>query len=246
MNISVIFPALNEAQKIRFDVETASEFMHTAGLNGEIIVVDDGSTDRTSEIAQNTPVPSPMSLRVIRLEKNQGKGFAVKTGVLASKGEVVLFADSGNCVPFRQALPYIESIREGEVDVALGSRRMAESVIHRSQSRKRRFLSWLFRRLAIVFAGLPKGISDSQCGFKLYKGDVARKLYAECVMSGFLFDLEIILRAKHAGYRIVEFPVDWTCDLDSRLRPGSDATDVIKELLAIRKIHKKIEKKDKP
>ncbi len=242
MDISIIIPALNEAKKISADVDSAADFLYKTKLTGEIIVVDDGSTDETARIAQNTPVPSSVSLRVIRLENNQGKGFAVKTGVLASSGELVLFADSGNCVPYGQALPYMQRIRKDEVDMAIGSRRLNESVIHRSQPWKRRILSWVFRRLAILFAGLPKGISDSQCGFKLYRGDVARKLYADCTMSGFLFDLETILRAKHADYRIVEFPVDWTCDLDSRLRPGSDSADVFKELMAVRKIHKLIDK----
>jgi len=246
MDISIIIPAWNEAGKISADIDAAVLFLRAADLSGEIIVVDDGSTDETAKTAQNTSIPPSLNLQVIRMEENKGKGFAVKTGVLISSGETVLFADSGNCVPYSQALPHIDRIRAGEVDVALGSRRLPDSVIHRSQPLKRRILSWIFRRLAIAFTGLPSWISDSQCGFKIYRGDIARQLYADCVMKGFLFDLEIILRAKHAGCRIVEFPVDWTCDLDSRLRPGSDATDVIKELLAVRKIHKEIKKKDKP
>jgi dolichyl-phosphate beta-glucosyltransferase len=240
MDLSIVIPALNEAGKIRADIEAAAAFLSSAGLAGEIIVVDDGSTDETAQIAQGTTIPPSLHLKVLRLEKNQGKGFAVKTGVLASSGDVVLFVDSGNCVPFIQALPIIDRIGAGEVDVALGSRRMEQSVIHCDQPGKRRILSKMFRHIAILFAGLPGWISDSQCGFKLYRGEVARILYLDCVMKGFLFDLEIILRAKHADLRIIEFPVEWTCDLDSRLRPGSAASDVFKELLAVRKIYKEI------
>lgn len=244
MDVSVVIPALNEADKIRTDIETAAAFLNGAKLTGEIIVVDDGSSDDTARIARGTPIPPSLDLKVLRLEKNEGKGFAVKTGVLDSSGDVVLFADSGSCVPYRTVLPIIKRLREGGVDVALGSRRMAGSVIHRDQTRKRRILSRIFRRLAILLAGLPGWISDSQCGFKLYRGEVARRLYADCVMRGFLFDLEIILRAKYAGLRVVEFPVEWTCDLDSRLRPGSDASEVFKELLAVRKIHKELREKN--
>lgn len=235
-DISVVIPALDEAQKIRNDVESAAALFRDAGLRGEVIVVDDGSSDGTAEAAREADVPSETVLRVIRLEKNRGKGFAVRTGVLASSGEVVLFADSGNCVPYANALPQIRRIRAGELDVALASRRHGETVIHRDRPWKRRLLSRLFHLAAVLVAGLPSGISDSQCGFKLYRGEAARELYRACRTTGFMFDLEIILRAQRQGLRIEEFPVEWTCDLDTRLRPGSDAPRVLRELLEVRRL----------
>jgi dolichyl-phosphate beta-glucosyltransferase len=238
-DISVVIPALDEAQKIRQDVESAAAFFRDSGLRGEVIVVDDGSSDGTAAAAREAEVPSGTELRVIRLERNRGKGFAVRTGVLASSGEVVLFADSGNCVPYANALPLIRRIRAGELDVALASRRHRETVIHRDRPWKRRLLSRLFHLAAVLVAGLPRGISDSQCGFKLYRGDAARELYRACRTSGFMFDLEIILRAQKRGLRIAEFPVEWTCDLDTRLRPGSDAPRVLRELLKVRRLIRK-------
>jgi dolichyl-phosphate beta-glucosyltransferase len=235
-DISVVIPALDEAQKIGNDVESAAGFFHDAGLRGEVIVVDDGSSDGTAAAAREADVPSDTDLRVIRLEKNRGKGFAVRTGVLASSGEVVLFADSGNCVPYANALPQIRRIQAGELDVALASRRHGETVIHRDRPWKRRLLSRLFHMAAVLVTGLPRGISDSQCGFKLYRGEAARELYRDCRTSGFMFDLEIILRAQRRGLRIEEFPVEWTCDLDTRLRPGSDAPRVLRELLEVRRL----------
>jgi len=235
-DISVVIPALNEARKIRQDVESAAAFFREAGLRGEVIVVDDGSSDGTEAVARAADVPPETDLRVIRLEKNRGKGFAVRTGVLASSGEVVLFADSGNCVPYASALPQVRRIRAGELDVALASRRHQETVIHRDRPWKRRFLSRLFHLAAVLVAGLPRGISDSQCGFKLYRGEAARELYRACRTSGFMFDLEIILSAQKRGLRIAEFPVEWTCDLDTRLRPGSDAPRVLRELLQLRRL----------
>jgi dolichyl-phosphate beta-glucosyltransferase len=237
-DVSVVIPALDEAGKIRHDVESAAAFFQDSGLRGEIIVVDDGSSDGTAPAAREADIPSGTELRVIRLEKHRGKGFAVRTGVLASSGDVVLFADSGNCVPYANALPQIQKIRAGELDVALASRRHRETVIHRDRPWKRRFLSRLFHLAAVLVAGLPRGISDSQCGFKIYLGEAARELYRACRTAGFMFDLEIILRAHNRGLRIAEFPVEWTCDLDTRLHPGSDAPRVLRELLEVRRLIK--------
>jgi hypothetical protein len=152
---------------------------------------------------------------------------------------VVLFADSGTCIPYENALPYIKRIRTGEVDIALASRYAKGTVIHRNQPLPRRILSRLFHWAAVLIAGLPKNITDSQCGFKVYNGDVGRELFSQCLISGFLFDLEIILRAINQGYSLTEFPVEWTCDLDSRLRPTSQAKQVLKDLFKVRKIVKK-------
>ena len=126
MDISVVIPAFNEEKKIGFDVEAAAAFVAKAGGSGEVIVVDDGSTDKTAEEARCAGGPSAVGRQVIRLEKNRGKGYAVRTGILASKGDVVLFADSGTCVPYADALPPIERIRAGELDIAMASRRLKE------------------------------------------------------------------------------------------------------------------------
>jgi dolichyl-phosphate beta-glucosyltransferase len=239
VDISVVIPAFNEANKMDFDVKSAASFFSEACLRGEIIVVDDGSTDGTAAAALGVPIPSSVKRKVIRLDTNSGKGFAVRAGVLDSEGEVVLFADSGTCIPYSDAVSYIDRIRAGNLDMALASRRLEETFIIQNRPLKRRILSWFFHQAAVWIVGLPRWITDSQCGFKLYRGEIARQLFGELITTGYMFELEILLRALQRGCRIEEFPVRWTCDLDTRMRPASDAAGVWRELLQVRKIAKK-------
>jgi dolichyl-phosphate beta-glucosyltransferase len=236
LDISIVIPAFNEAAKIGHDVTAASSFIVEQGMRGEVIVVDDGSFDLTAEVARTVEISGKVKRSIIRLDKNMGKGFALKTGILKSGGEIVLFADSGLCVPFSYALPAIEWLRSGECQVAAGSRLHPETEILRNRPLKRRLLSRMFHLAAVLFTGLPRHIKDSQCGFKLYQGDIARQLYGECRSTGYLFELEIILRALKRGYIIKQFPIRWSCDPDTRLRPFNESFTILKELFFVRRI----------
>ena len=235
MDLTIIIPTYREAAKIRHDVEAAGAFLVRSGLKGEIIVMDDGSPDGTCQAARDAEVPPGVERHVICLERQTGKGAAVRAGMLASRGEFVMFADVGLCVPFEYALKGLEMIRRGECDIAHGSRKLPESIILRPQGLYRRLCSRLFRLIVRLFMGIPRRFSDSQCGFKVYRGDVARRLYGKCISSGFMFDIEILLRALRHGYGVKEFPVEWRCDLDSRLRPARGAGKTFAELAAIKK-----------
>jgi dolichyl-phosphate beta-glucosyltransferase len=237
LDFSIVIPAYNESAKITRDVEEAAAFLAGQNLASEVIVTDDGSTDGTADKALRARVPEGrVRLRVIRMDHNSGKGGAVKRGVLASRGAVVLVADSGTCIPYADALRVIQNIRDDHLDIGLASRRHRETVIHRNRSLKRRLLSRFFHLAARILAGLPRSISDSQCGFKVYRGEAARQLFSECRTTGYLFELEILLRAFGRGLRVEEFPVAWTCDPDTRLKPAADAPRVLKDLLRIKKI----------
>jgi dolichyl-phosphate beta-glucosyltransferase len=215
MDFSIIIPAFNEGHKIASDVMAAAEFLEEHFQSGEIIVVDDGSSDNTAEQAE-LPVPGNIRLHVIRNEVNRGKGYAVRRGINQSSGDYVMFADSGLCVPYDHALRGLALLRNN-CDIAHGSRKRKDSVIVQPHLKSRRLTSWLFLLFLKIWLRLPSHITDTQCGFKMYKGDIARRLYAECTSDGFAFDIETILRARQKHYRICEFPVEWTADTDSRL-----------------------------
>lgn len=227
MDLSIIIPAWREAEKIGHDIAAAHAFLHGQQMSGEVIVVDDASDDGTADAARTARAawdsdqtqPGSTALRILQQPAHRGKGAAVRVGMLASQSELVMFADAGLCIPFDDALPGIEMIRSGACDIAHGSRRMPESVIVAPQSRRRQVLSSLFHAVALRLAGLPPSLTDTQCGFKIYRGDVARNLYARCRMDGFMFDLEVLHHARRMGLRVAEFPVHWSCDRDSRVRP---------------------------
>lgn len=234
MDLSIVIPAYREEAKIGRDVAAAGAFLDRAGLSGEVIVVDDGSPDATSAAARLAPLPPGVARRVIRYRRNRGKGYAVRRGMLATRGEYAMFTDSGMCILFDYALRGLELLKSGQCELAHATRKGPGSVIRQRQPLFRRVGSRVFRRL-VGLMGVPKRISDSQCGFKLYVGDVARELYGESITDGFMFDAEILLRALRKGYRVMEFPVQWYHDRDSRLEPFQTAFRMLIELWRIRK-----------
>ena len=235
MDLSIVIPAYNEEAKITLDVAAAAAFLAGSQLQGEIVVVDDGSADNTAGAARQVAVPRGVTCRVVRYQPNRGKGCAVRTGMLETAGEFVMFADSGLCVPFLQALRGLEMLRSGACDVAHGSRKLPETLVKRPQNPYRRLCSWGFRAFVFTFMGIPRHLTDTQCGFKMYRGDVARDLYRECKTDGFMFDIEVLLRAQRKGCTIAEFPVEWTNDRDSRLHPLRVTIRVLRELWAIKR-----------
>lgn len=236
MDLSIVIPAYNEETKIAGDIQNCLQYFKSEELEGEIIVVDDGSSDSTPEIAAEFAKQLPDQVRLIELEGHCGKGMAVKTGILAAEGEFIMFADSGSCVPLSYATVGVELIKSGSCDVANGSRKMKESIVQRPHPFSRRVISKVMRYILIVWIGLPRRFTDTQCGFKIYRGNVAKELYGECIKKGFLFDVEIIMRALKKGYRVTEFPIEWRADLDSRLSPVKHLVGVIRELFELAKI----------
>ena len=235
VDLSIVIPAYNEAHKIARDIEAAGSFLLAQKLSGEIIIADDGSSDGTAVTAKKISPPQGVEVKVLALE-HRGKGWAVREGMKVTCGDIAMFADSGVCIPYDNALPMIEAIRSAKCEIAHGSRKMKGSVIDRSQSLYRRVLSWGFRRAVLMYMSLPGHLTDTQCGFKAYRGDIARELYGQCRTDGFMFDLEILMRSAKKEYRVAEFPVHWACDPDSRLRPAKILGSTISELRAVKRL----------
>ena len=235
ITLSIVIPVFNEEKKVARDVQAAAAFLASHDIAGEVLVADDGSSDRTAELAERAAVPAAVHRAVLRSGTHRGKGAAIRSGVVSSQGDYVLFADSGLTVPFENALAGLRLLREGSADLAHGSRELPGSVIRRDRDRDRKLISRLFHMLVVHSLRVPGRLTDTQCGFKLYRGDVARRLYGECTTDGFMFGIEIILRALQHGFRIAEFPVEWTCDRDSRLGIRKSARAILRDLRRLRR-----------
>ncbi len=217
MKLSIIIPAYNEEKKIEKDILLADKFFTEQKLIGEIIVVDDGSSDGTTQKAEEAKKQISNSIVIIKNEKNYGKGYSVKRGILEARGEYVAYCDAGATVLFNNLLIGLNLLMNNECDIAHGSRMLPGSVIRVSQEKDRKSSSSVIRFLATKFLGVPISLTDTQCGFKIYKAEAAKQLYLRLCTAGFMFEVENILRAIKRNYRVKEFPVEWSCDRDSRI-----------------------------
>jgi len=233
--LSIIIPAFNEQSKIERDILAADHFLTSEAITGQIIIVDDGSTDETVKIAQKTAKTIRAECFIEALGQNRGKGCAVRTGILKSQGDYVLFADSGVCIPFAEVKIGLDLISSGQCQIAHGSRKLSSCNIVRPQSLYRKICSKLFHWFLIYDIKRLGALTDTQCGFKVYRGDIARKLYTKSKIERFMFDIEIILLASTEGYTIREFAVDWTCDPDSRLKPTSEVFSLLRDLMKLKR-----------
>ncbi|HOK94822.1 MAG TPA: glycosyltransferase [Anaerohalosphaeraceae bacterium] len=235
VELSIIIPAYNESRKIAGDILAADQFCISSGIAGQIIIVDDGSTDGTADAARTAAAQIRTPCLVEQLKSNRGKGCAVRTGMLKSQGAFAAFADSGCCVPFYKILTALDLIRSGQCQIAHGSRKLSGVHIVRPQSAYRKICSGLFHWFLIHDIKRLANLTDTQCGFKVYQGEAARRIYAQSRIDGFMFDVEIILLALAAGYTIREFPIDWAWDPDSRLKPAREAIRVFCDLLTLKR-----------
>lgn len=233
MDLTIVIPALNEELKIRRDIDAAYLFITECGLDAEIIVVADGSTDGTVAVSEAAVADIPI-LRVLPLTGQRGKGAAIKRGFSEARGAIAMFADAGLCVPFSDALKGLELLNAHTCDIAQGSRSHPGAVLVRLQPRWRQMGSKAFRYILSSIMGIPWSFGDTQCGFKMYRLDAARSLYSQLFTPGYMFDIEIILRARKQGYRIAQFPVTWSNDADSRYHPIKGTVQVLRQLLSIR------------
>jgi len=232
LDLSIVIPAYKEAAKIETDIRAAAAFIDEMQLSGEIVVVDDGSPDATASAARSL-MPEFPQLRVLSYLPNRGKGHALRFGMTRATGNIILFADSGLCVPYNVARLPLTMLGLKMCDIAHGSRRIPGSTV-KAQPLFRRLGSRAVKFFVHTAMGIPLYISDTQCGFKAYRREVAHELYGAAFTDGFMYDTEIILRALKAKLRILEFPVIWSNDADSRFDPLKGTIPLLIQLVNIR------------
>ncbi len=227
--LSIIVPAYNEENRIRNTLILINDYLVTHEINAEVIVVSDGSTDGTVSHVKKLYEKIP-NLRVIANKQNRGKGFAVKTGVNASKGEYILFTDADNSTPIEELSELKKRTRGNEI--VIGSRWLKNSKVRRKQSKLRIFIGRFGNIIIRMF--LIDGIADTQCGFKLFTHEAAKQIFARQKVHGFGFDVELLVIAKSLNYRIAEVPVSWFNSVETRFRPVRDAFRTFIDLIYIK------------
>jgi len=229
-DLSIVIPAFNEEERLAPTIRDTIAYCRAHSRRVEIIVVDDGSLDGTSELVHRLSAAAD-EVRLIRLAANRGKGYAVRTGVVNARGRLILFADADGATPIAE-LERLEAALDAGADVAIGSRALHGSGVRIAAKVYRRLMGRLFHQLVRVFT--VKGIQDTQCGFKLFRADVGHDLFSRMRMNGFSFDVEVLLMAQRQGYRIAEVPVNWTHQPGSKVNLVLDSLRMARDLFIIR------------
>lgn len=227
--LTVVIPAYNEAARIGDTLARIGEYLTQRPYASAVIVVDDGSTDGTADIAEQASVSVPIT--VLRYMPNRGKGYAVRYGMLRAAGRYVLFSDADLATPIEEVERLFPEMEKG-AEIAIGSRDVPGSRLERRQSPLRELGGKLFNRFVRLLA-VP-GIRDTQCGFKLFTASAAASVFALCTIDNFSFDVEVLYLARRLGYRIAEVPIRWRHQEGSKVRLWRDAPRMLLTLLRIR------------
>ncbi|MBI4313195.1 MAG: glycosyltransferase family 2 protein [Candidatus Omnitrophica bacterium] len=230
--LSIVIPAYNEAAVIRPALLATAGYLEKQALPWEIIVVNDGSRDATLLEAEKVAADlGKQKVKVLSHPKNRGKGSAVKTGVLAAAGEIVLFCDADGATPIEELARFLPRFKNG-ADLVVGSRRLSQSQIKQRQRRLRQWMGTVYVRLTRLLIGVR--VSDITCGFKALRRPVAQDLFSRMRIEGWSFDAEMFFLARKKGYGVVEMPIQWADRPSTKVRLLKDAARSFGELLKIR------------
>lgn len=212
MDYSIVVPAYNEQSRISEFLKDLIKFNKTG--RGEIVVVNDGSTDRTLDVLKGFE----RNINIVSYKRNMGKGYAVKQGMLSSRGKKIIFMDADGATPASEIPNMLKALEKH--DIVIGTRILKESRILKSQPFYRVFLGKVFNKLVNIMFSLD--ITDNLCGFKGFEGNIGRKLAKEMISHSWEFDVEILVRAKKHGYNIFQIPIKWQDVDNSKLSSFKD------------------------
>lgn len=237
-SLSIIVPAFNEAARIGATLHTILDYLNEHIPDGELIVVDDGSSDHTAEVAEQSFVHrKQLSARCIRYEKNRGKGYAVRTGLLAARAPIALFSDADLSTPVTETPKLVRPIEQGERDLTFGSRALDRGLIGVHQPWRREQGGKVFNLVVRVATGMPYW--DTQCGFKAFRMSACRPIIEAARIDRFGFDVELLYVAHMAGLRLEEIPVRWDHNDGSKISVMRDSLRMFNEVRDIRRAAKR-------
>ena len=227
---SIVIPAYNESARLPATLESVVSCVRTRGWDAEIIVVNDGSTDRTAEVAREF-AKTASEVRLLENPGNRGKGYSVRAGMLAAQGEVVLFTDADLSAPIEEAERLFNAIAGG-ADIAIGSRWLESGRQTQRQPLYRQFFGRCFNAVTRAIMRLP--FADTQCGLKAFTHAAAQTVFKLQTIERWGFDPEILLIALKRGLRVVEVPVSWAHDERTRMSYLRDGVRMLQEIAQIR------------
>lgn len=236
--ISIVIPAYNEAARLRASLRVIVAYLNDQRAESELIVVDDGSIDNTAQIAEQSLAGcGTVATRVIRYDKNRGKGYAARKGLLAAQANIALFSDADLSTPITEMPKVVDPIRNGECDLTFGSRALDRRLIGVHQTWRREQGGRVFNLIVRLATGLP--FWDTQCGFKAFRMNVCRPLIEAAQIDRFGFDVELIYLSHLAQLRLREIPVRWDHSeggaLDASGNYSRDSLRMINEVRRIRR-----------
>lgn len=230
--LSVIVPAYNEADKIKSSLAAIKNYFDGNGFKYEIIVIDDGSVDKTLSIAREFSIGEE-NIKIISNANRQGKGFSVKKGVLETRSEYILISDADLSAPLEEIERLWPWAGVG-FDIVIGSRFNFNRNIRTRVEQKllRRILGLIFNLCVRIL--VIRGIRDTQCGFKLFRGSSAREVFSTIHIDGFAFDVEVLFLAKKMGYKLKEVPINWKDRSSSKVSSLTDPWRMLRDLIRIK------------
>jgi glycosyltransferase involved in cell wall biosynthesis len=227
--LTIIVPAYNEELRLPPSLELIATYIEKSGRETEVLVVDDGSRDKTAEVAKSFQARMPL-LRVVPNGENRGKGYSVRHGMQEAQGEIVLFTDADLSAPIEEADKLIDALKK--YDVAIGSRALDRNLISVHESGFREFAGIIFNKIVRIVLWLP--FVDTQCGFKAFRRERCKIIFEQQRIERFGFDPELLYLARHHGLKSVEIPVRWAHSPATKVNMLRDSVQMFVDVFTIR------------